>query len=218
MDNQYMDRLERQFGHLAMKWRGARSRGENADDFVQEYHAIMDELWTLGWNPNLDPDEELPEEFMTVSIISRCSRRCSLDRHPRLPSRLRRIPRQLDVARARHCPVLCHPARPGRPPSAQRPAPKGEASAASPGLGLAWLELATASGSRAPALRLRSVAAPGCARPPPLLGGAARPLTPPRPPPAAPGCAGPVRCRSRQGPRWARRGRAGRPRSPGRRQ
>jgi hypothetical protein len=43
--------------------------GQDADEIVQEYHAVMQQLWDLEWDANLDPEEELPDRLMPQYYI-----------------------------------------------------------------------------------------------------------------------------------------------------
>ncbi len=61
--------LERQLSRLAARWRGEHSteQYEQTERTVRVYHAVMTRLLEHDWLPNLDPDEELPEELMPAT-------------------------------------------------------------------------------------------------------------------------------------------------------
>jgi hypothetical protein len=65
--SEMIDALESRLCNLAYYWRGKHSTGayEAASKIVDEYHATMAELWSLGGHgEGLTPDEELPDELM----------------------------------------------------------------------------------------------------------------------------------------------------------
>lgn len=68
--------LEFRLGDLAAKWRLHESP-EQQQKIVQEYHAIMERLYQLGWDSILDVTSELPDELMPEEYLKR---------HPTLPS------------------------------------------------------------------------------------------------------------------------------------
>ena len=61
-----LDRLQSRLGELAGMWRSANRRDEkeSKEEIVQEYHAIMAQLYQLGWEDELDYDAILPYELM----------------------------------------------------------------------------------------------------------------------------------------------------------
>lgn len=62
-----IDQLELKLTALASRWRYLHSRQffSEAETVVQEYHAIVAELWSLGWNGRgLPLDSELPDRLM----------------------------------------------------------------------------------------------------------------------------------------------------------
>jgi len=65
-----IDALEAKLSSLAYQWRKLRTTGHpaEADNVVQEYHAVFARLWQLGWDgEGLLPDSELPGELMPES-------------------------------------------------------------------------------------------------------------------------------------------------------
>ena len=66
-ESELIDKLEVHLSQLATKWRSSHSQNEliDAAKIVEEYHEIMAQLWSLGWNGgDLLPDSELPDELM----------------------------------------------------------------------------------------------------------------------------------------------------------
>lgn len=69
-----MRRLERQLSNLAAAWRGAEDQSVEAAALVQDYHATMDQLIALGWDPavgELDLEDTLPSNLMPVAYLER---------------------------------------------------------------------------------------------------------------------------------------------------
>lgn len=63
-------RLEFRLGNLAAEWRQFESP-ERQHEIVQEYHAVMEQLYQLGWDAILDTTSELPDEFMPEEYCKR---------------------------------------------------------------------------------------------------------------------------------------------------
>lgn len=64
--------LEDRLSELAFEWRSTqvRKEEERVGHTVRAYHAIVEQLWLLGWDANLDASDELPEELMPQSYLT----------------------------------------------------------------------------------------------------------------------------------------------------
>lgn len=60
--------MERSLGHLAARWR-SRQHLPEAADLVRQYHAILQCMIALGYREALDPDSELPDEWLPTAYL-----------------------------------------------------------------------------------------------------------------------------------------------------
>jgi len=63
--------LQAKLGDLAAEWREVYRGVEGQRDIVSDYHAVMAELYALGWDDMLDIDAELPEVLMPAEYVKR---------------------------------------------------------------------------------------------------------------------------------------------------
>ena len=68
-----MRNLQRQLSYLAGELRGmARGDLDEAQwEIVREYHAVMKQLYEMGWDAILDMEAELPEHLMPEEYLRR---------------------------------------------------------------------------------------------------------------------------------------------------
>lgn len=61
-----------QLAYYAALWRGRQRQHQSheAQQAIQQYHAVMELLWALPWEADLDPDEELPDDLMPLYYIN----------------------------------------------------------------------------------------------------------------------------------------------------
>lgn len=63
--------LERQLSILAAQWRGNWEKPAKQDQIMHEYHDIMHQLWSKGWDSELDIDSELPDRLMPQEYLEK---------------------------------------------------------------------------------------------------------------------------------------------------
>ncbi len=61
-----LNRLESYLGELAARWRGTWDQ-----EIVKEYHAILAQLYALGWDGRLDIESELLDRLMPEEYLQR---------------------------------------------------------------------------------------------------------------------------------------------------
>lgn len=64
-------RLEFRLGDLAAMWRGSYDRPERQQAIMREYHQVMQSLYELGWDAELDMESHLPQEVMPAEYVKR---------------------------------------------------------------------------------------------------------------------------------------------------
>ena len=64
-------KLEFHLCDLAGSWRGSWGDPHRQEEIVNEYHATMAKLYSLGWDGTLDVECELPEDLIPEEYMRR---------------------------------------------------------------------------------------------------------------------------------------------------
>ena len=66
---QLLDALETRLGQLAARWRGTQD-SQKAESIIRLYQSLLVWMIELGYRDSLDPDTELPDEYLQGEYLA----------------------------------------------------------------------------------------------------------------------------------------------------